>query len=133
MTYHASLTVKISGAIRLEGVMNAEATSMVKIVIYPVLITVLVNVIETLGTVQVAKRDTMALGVNPHVLSPVMEVAVKTPDVATANLDPGGINVKIHVQVTVQMMNVRKKQATAVVVNQSTGVVHVTRIVQLTV
>ena len=41
-----------------------------------------------------------------------MEVAVKTWDIAIANLDTGGINVKIHVQITVQMMNVTKSLET---------------------
>ena len=55
--------------------------------------------------VRVAKLDTITLSVNQHVLSHARGVTVKTLDIAIASLDTRGINVKIHVQVTVQISN----------------------------
>ena len=94
---------------------NMENASAAKIrctvinVILHVQKTVEVNVIKPLETVQVVKLDTMVLVVNQHVLSFVMENAIRTLDTAIANLDTGGMTVQIHAQVAVQPLNVTKQ------------------------
>ena len=75
----------------------------------------------------------MTLVVNQHVLSFVMEDAIRTLDTAIANLDTGGMTVLIHAQITVQPLNVTKQQDIVVAVSLDTTVTNVTRIVQLTV
>ena len=109
-TVHRSVQVRVSSKME-----NVSVAKLVCTVIYAILHaqkTVEVSVTKTLETVQVVKLDTLALGVQQSVLSHVMGVAVKTRDIAIANLDTGGKNVKIHVQITVQMVTVTKSLET---------------------
>ena len=99
-----SVQVRVSS--KMENVSVAKRRCTVINVILYAQKTVEISVTKTLETVQVVKLDTVALSVQQSVLSHVMGVAVKTLGIAIANLDTGGINVQIHVQITVQMVTV---------------------------
>ena len=105
VSYNVLVTVRMDVA-KVESAMDANLIIGDTIVVPAVQSYVMVSVTKTLGTVHVAKSDTMDLNADLHVLRIVMGAAIKTLDTAIAILDTGEINVKLSVQVTVQLMNV---------------------------
>ena len=93
---------------KVESAMDANLIIGDTIVVPAVQSRVMVSVTKTLGTVHVAKLDTMDLNADLHVLRIVMGAAIKKMAIAIAILDTGEKNVKLSVQVAVQLMNVSR-------------------------
>ena len=114
----------LMGVIQVENVMDVSLVIGAIIVVTHAQSFVIISVVGTLGTVRVAKLDTIDLSVDLHVLKIVMEVVIKVLVIVIhVHVVTGGINVKTNAPYTAKMA--ATKVMDTVIVTLDTGGIHV--------
>ena len=123
VAYHVIQLVKISSVIKMEDAMNATETSMVIIVIYPVLMNVVVHVIEmeSVDHVTLVSMDMIVMKIVR--LTVWDSVSRELESASVAKIRCMVINVSLHAQRTVEV-SVTKVLETAQVANLDTMVLN---------